>query len=501
MSEPATALEMFDHRVATDPEAVFLVTPDGVERSYETVAANVDALASSLADRRVEPGEAVLLHLWNEPAWVIATLACWRLGAVVVCCGGQSPPAEAARRAVLTGARVFIVADDLDGTGPGAVRVDSEGVTGERSSGAPESAPLEAVAAVFFTSGTTGEPKPVRLTHDAIAAGARSTAGAYSRHAEFRPRTADADTAPAVTFNPFGHAAPLGRVVFRVYVGRPVVLVRRFDVDTMRTLAARYRFDTLQLTPAMIHALAYADDDIDLPALRYVTAGTAPLPEKTRDAFEDRYGAPVLSAYGSTEGTVTALERLDDVKAGRRGPGSVGRVSDRTPFRIVDDDDNDVEVGETGELLGRARPESGVPVDLDGWHHTGDLAHLDADEILYIDGRKDDRLIVGGFNVEPAQVEAVIRRHPAVRDVVVVGVEDDRLGDRPVAGIVAASVEVPVDEVVALCRSGLEAYKVPRDWFELDELPLTANGKLDRRRAAEIAGDALSARTRTGEAT
>ena len=109
--------------------------------------------------------------------------------------------------------------------------------------------------------------------------------------------------------------AGLGRMIFRLYVGRSILLVPKFDIGVMRDLAARYPLDTLQLTPAMVHALAYAADDISLGSLRYITSGTAPLPAATREAFEQRYGVPVLQAYGSTEGGITALERYDDAVA------------------------------------------------------------------------------------------------------------------------------------------------------------------------------------------
>jgi long-chain acyl-CoA synthetase len=489
-SEPRTALEMFDRRLAADAESVFVVTPDGRERTYGEVDEAVGRLADVLAEVGVVPEDAVLLHLWNDPAWVVATLACWRLGAAIVACGGQSPSVEAKRRAEQLEVNVAVTADDLEPLRDlASIVIDRDGgASWVASSVALPSGPKpHDLAAVFFTSGTTGEPKPVRLSHEAVAAAPRTTTAAYSRSASFRPRTAAA-TAPAVSFNPFGHRATLGRVVFRMYVGRPVVLVRKFDVATLQTLARRYAFDTLQLTPATIHALAYTELEVELGSLRYVTSGTAPLPIATRDAFEQRYGVPVLVAYGSTEGSVTALERYDDVAAGRRGPGSVGRVTEGTEFRIVDADGNDVAPGEVGELVGRPRPDAALTVDVDGWHHTGDLARVDEHGILSITGRLGDVMIVGGFNVMPAQIEDLLRTHPAVRDAIVVPIPDDRLGDMPVAGIVWAGAPIDTDELAAHCRPSIEPFKVPRRWFVLDEIPLTAAGKPDRRAAEALAG-------------
>ena len=300
--------------------------------------------------------------------------------------------------------------------------------------------------------------------------------------------------------------AGLGRMIFRIYVGRTLLLVPKFDVAVMGALAERYPLDTLQLTPAMVHALAFTDADVKLGSLRYVTSGTAPLPIATRDVFERRYGVPVLQAYGSTEGGVTALERYEDAVAGRRGPGSVGRVAADCPLRIVDGDGHDLPAGADGEILGRpdraasaryltSSGQEPVPVDADGWYHTGDVGHLDEYGILYITGRLKEMMIVGGFNVYPAEVEDALRASPLVRDAVVVPVPDDRLGEVPIAGIVWSDPADPGATFARLageCRQRLEAYKVPRQWFALERLPLTPNGKLDRRRAAEL-GSAATA--------
>jgi acyl-CoA synthetase (AMP-forming)/AMP-acid ligase II len=203
---------------------------------------------------------------------------------------------------------------------------------------------------------------------------------------------------------------------------------------------------------------------------------------------------------------VTALERYDDALAGLRGPGSVGRVPSNMPFRIVDPDGDDVAQGLEGELIGRvdqqhspyltSSGEDAVPVDADGWYHTGDIGRLDEHGILYITGRIKEMMIVGGFNVYPGEVEDALRRSRLVRDAVVVPKPDDRLGAIPVAGIVWEDPSAAGDwcaQLAAECREMIEAYKIPRQWFTLDALPLTPNGKLDRLRASELAGGALGA--------
>jgi long-chain acyl-CoA synthetase len=354
---------------------------------------------------------------------------------------------------------------------------------------------------VLFTSGTTGEPKAIWRPHAELANAPRVTAGAYAKTANFRPRTAPDAIAPAPSFSPFGHASALGRLVFRIYVGRKLLIIPKFNIDAMEQVANNYAIDTLHLTPAMIHELAFTERDIRFRALKYVNSGSAPLPITTRDRFEQRYNAPVLQAYGATEGAITALEHYDDVVAGRRGPGSVGRIPKDMPHRIVDGDGNDVPAGEQGELLGKLRTVAGASpnpsVDAEGWFHTGDLARIDEHGILYICGRIKEMMIVGGFNVYPGEVEEAFRRFPEVREIVVVPLPDPRLGELPVAGIVweddppACDHELIWARIAKEARETLEPYKVPRRWFPLADIPRNANGKVDRRAAIAIASEAL----------
>ena len=202
----------------------------------------------------------------------------------------------------------------------------------------------------------------------------------------------------------------------------------------------------------------------------------------------------VMQAYGMSEVGAVAQERYDDVVAGRRGPGSVGRIAVGVEVRIRHLD-ADRPAGE-GEILVRTDEASTeflggapVPVDRDGWFATGDVGRLD-DGILYLTGRVQEKIIVGGFNVYPAEVEDAVRRSPLVRDAVVVARPDERLGEQPVAGIVWEGEPAP-EALVAELRGHLAPYKVPRALFRLEAVPLTPRDKVDRRRAAELARAAL----------
>jgi acyl-CoA synthetase (AMP-forming)/AMP-acid ligase II len=509
---PSSLLDIALRRARHDPTTPFVLAIDDHEPyairtiTYGQMLTRAIVLARALADAGVARGDRVGCYLPNAPSWVTASLAVWMHGGTVAAAGTLLPGTEAATLFALADAKTVVTTTDapaLDGDYD-IVRVDPDGVfvdpiepgAGERTEHETLVPPdPAALALAIFTSGTTGRPKGITHTHADIVAAARRVAAAYARTDDYRPDPAPAHLPPGVVFNPFGHMAGYSRLAFRMWIGRPTVIVPKFTVAAARALLASFDMDSLQLTPAMVHMLATADDSLDLRGVKYVTSGTAPLSIATRERFESRYGVPVMQAYGLTEVGAVAQERYDDVMAGRRGPGSVGRIAAGVDVRIRHLDD-DRPAGE-GEILVRTDEASEefiggqrVPVDAQGWFATGDVGRID-DGILYITGRVQEKIIVGGFNVYPAEVEDVARRSALVRDAIVVAVPDERLGELPVAGIVWAGAPA-ADALVAEMREQLAAYKVPRAFFAIDAVPLTPREKVDRRRAAELARAALA---------
>jgi acyl-CoA synthetase (AMP-forming)/AMP-acid ligase II len=454
-------------------------------------------LAAALSGAGVRPGDRVACYLSNSPAWVVSSLAVWMTEAAVAAVGTLLPGPEASALFALAGASVAVVTPDADALDSAlmVLKVDETGQHSTTRSGEIPQAALpdtESLAVAIFTSGTTGQPKGITHTHSDIVASAHRVAAGYARNSGYRPEPAPAHLAPGVVFNPFGHMAGYSRLAFRMWIGRPTVIIPRFTVAACKALLAEFEMDTLQLTPTMIHMLATTDEELDLSGIKYATSGTAPLTVATSELFEARYGVPVMQAYGMSEVGAVAQERYDDVIAGRRGPGSVGRLAAGVEVRHLDDDRP---AGE-GEILVRTDEVSRefiggapVPIDDEGWFATGDVGRVD-DEILYITGRVQEKIIVGGFNVYPAEVEDIARRSPLVTDAVLVGLPDERLGELPVAGIVWAGAPDP-DALLAELRDNLAGYKVPRSVFPLDAVPLTARDKVDRRRALELARAAV----------
>jgi acyl-CoA synthetase (AMP-forming)/AMP-acid ligase II len=486
--EPVTVSEMFNRRLAADPDAPFVRDLSGDPLTYGDVARSVHQLGDELDRVDVAPHGVVGVYLLNQPQWVVASFAAWDRGLTVAAVNRLMPVDTARTLLELTAAaRVLVV--------PGEPAADDLGVPAmpiglDRSAGGTAPKPLtvpapDDAAAILFTSGTTGLPKAFSWTHRRIGDEARNQAGSYARHPGFRDSVAPPTVAPIVSFTAYGHAALYSSMALSLWTGRQLVLVPKFSVEGVQQLVGQYDLGALRLNPAALHMLATTDLDIDLSSLRYVYSGTAPLTQKTRALFTERYGVPILQGYGQSETGAISLSQYDDVVSGREPPGSVGRVLDRVELRIADPDDRALPVGSEGEIQVKSRDvampvsDSSLSLTADGFVRTGDVGRVDDDGFLWITGRMIEKMVVGGFNVFPAEIEDVLRRADGVDDAVVVGVPDDRLGECPVAGVVGPGASDP-DALEQHARQYLAAYKVPRAWFELDAVPLTDRGKVDR---------------------
>jgi long-chain acyl-CoA synthetase len=345
----------------------------------------------------------------------------------------------------------------------------------------------------MLTSGSTGKPKGVVLTHGNAWATLRATVSGF--RSDTGPSALGAkDKPPNMIANPLSHTGGIVRLLFALYVGRSVALLKKFDGLVAKRLIDRHGIDHLTISPTMMRLLI---DQLapgeDLGRVRYVSSGTAPLPDALRSEFESRFGIPVLQAYGQTEafGGIT-MESVKDVIAGRRRATSVGKPLPGVELRIVGPAGDEVANGEPGEIVVRTRAAtrgylgagSVSPVDAEGWLRTGDQGRVDADGYLYITGRIKNILICGGFNIVPEEVEAALAEDQSVRDSAVVGVPDARLGEIPVALVETDTSAEQVGERVA---PRLVAYKRPRKVFVVNALPRVASGKVDRPAATRLA--------------
>jgi long-chain acyl-CoA synthetase len=348
----------------------------------------------------------------------------------------------------------------------------------------------DAVAVVLFTSGTTSAPKAVELSHNNLTSYVTGTV-------EFD--SADPADAALICVPPY-HVAGVGAALSNLYAGRKMVYLPNFDAQEWVALINAERVTTATVVPTMLDRIVTVLETggHELPSLRNLAYGGSkvglPL---VRRALELLPHVGFVNAYGLTETSSTiAVLTPDDHRAaqGAADPanikrlGSVGQPVPGIEVQIRGEDGTVLGPGETGELFVRGEQVSGrytgigSVLDENGWFPTKDIAVLDEDGYLFIGGRSDDTIIRGGENIAPAELEEVLVEHPDVRDVAVVGVEDERWGQAIVAVVVPADgVEPDPEELREYVRKSLRGSRTPDRVVFRDELPTTATGKVLRR--------------------
>lgn len=321
--------------------------------------------------------------------------------------------------------------------------------------------PPDGYAAHLLTSGTAGAPQKVSLTVRNLLASAEA--------AQQRLNLLPADRWLASLS--IAHVGGLALVTRAAHIGSAVVLPGRFRVETFLSLALAGSVTHASLVPTMLHRTVDALGDSRSPlALRCILVGgaTAPAPLVERALVR---GLPIALTYGLTEATSQVATAPPSLV--RQKPGTVGSPLPGVRLRLANG----------GEILVAGPTVAPGHADEDGWLHTGDLGRTDQEGHLWITGRASDRIISGGVNVDPREVEAVLRTHPALQDAVVVGIPDPVWGERVVAAVVPQSPsETTLDEVAAWSRRFLSAAQLPRGLRFVKRIPLNTNGKPDRQR-------------------
>jgi len=355
--------------------------------------------------------------------------------------------------------------------------------------------PMPGVAVEMLTSGTTGPPKRVALRSDAIA-----TALLGSKHYEAgRKDTASLRSGIAILSAPLVHVAGIFRTLQCVSDGRRFALMDRFEIGAWLELVERHKPRTVSLVPAALRDVLDANVAPEsLASLRAVVSGTAPLAPADAVAFEEKYGIPVLVSYGATEfaGGVAGWSLDLHRKYAAEKRGSVGRAHPGCELRVVDPESGGpLAPGAIGLLEVRSAQIGNAGADgAEEWVRTTDLAELDGDGFLFIRGRADAAIVRGGFKVMPDEVVRALEKHPSVREAAVVGIDDTRLGQRPVAAVeLVAGVEpVSVDALLAFARDRLARYEVPSELRIVETLPRTPSLKVCQPGVRALFEDSLS---------
>jgi acyl-CoA synthetase (AMP-forming)/AMP-acid ligase II len=461
------------------------------EVSFAELNALANAFARHLGEHGVGPHQRVAMMVSNRPEFVVAVHAISKLGAATVLLSPAWKAREVDHALALT-TPIHAVADgdgvellearlgsmqltDLDGPGHG----ENE----ERSSSwdADGSQDDDAEAVLVFSSGTTGLPKAVRHTHRSIGVATQHWCDALGLTAEDRFQIA----------TPPSHILGLLNLLAAIAAGASVRMHKRFDLEEVLRRIATDRI-TLEMAVAPI-ALAMANhpnlETFDLSSLRYIMWGATPVTEAVAQRVTERTGVRWLPAYGASEVPVIAANPVGDPAVWRLD--SAGLPPNEVELRVVDlDTGASVPSGEIGEIQVRSPSVMAgyLPDDAnqeafdDGWYRTGDVGWLEPEGWVHLTDRSKEMIKVNGFQVAPAELEAVLHSHPAVLDCAVFGLPDERAGEVPVAAVQLAPGEpVSTDELRELVASSLATYKQLRHVVVVDAIPRLPSGKVLRR--------------------
>ncbi len=443
---------------------------DGEAISYSELEQRAGAVAALLTRRGVQPGDRVAIRLPNSPAFVAAYFGALQVGAIVVPLNMLLAAPEVAQRLTAAGAELVLSEEaELEGA--------SASLVADRGADDP--------AVLLFTSGTSGQPKAVVITHGSLREAAANAAAALGLG------TDDVVLGAA----PFAHV--LGQstgLVATFMAGAAVAIVPRFEAERTLELMTETGTTLLVGVPSMAIALCEAARSASaLPPLRLAHLGGAAVPPGLADEVERRFaGASVYEGYGLTElsgiATTTPLGEP-------RKPGSVGRPLGQTELRIVPITDEIGEIELRGPSVAPHYWDGTITTDHDGWLSTGDLGYVDEDGYLFLVDRKNELILRGGYNVYPREVEDVLTAHPDVIEAAVVGVPHASLGEEVAAFVVLRDgAEPDADAMRDYTRAQVAAYKYPRHIVFLDALPKGPTGKILKRALPEALSPERSSR-------
>jgi long-chain acyl-CoA synthetase len=453
-------------------------------------------LAGGLRAAGLEPGDRVVIMMANCPEVGMTYNACWWGGLVVTPLIFLASAPELQHVLTDSGAKAVVTTPEFVSKVAETGVAVSTFVVGEESfsaleSGAPAALTDRAdddLAALLYTGGTTGRSKGVMLSHQNL-----YSVGEFG--CENRKRSGD-EVESLITALPLAHVYGLLLTLIGMFVEQPprTVLQRWFDPGTFLDLAQEHRIEAMSVVPSMLQMmLATPLEERDLSGLQIVLSGGAPLPPAIAAEWERRVPSSiVLEGYGLTEGAgvVTSSSRQ------ARRTASVGRPVVNVEVAILDPGGDELAAGEDGEICVRAAtvmagywnaPEATAATLRDGWLHTGDVGHFDADGFLFVVDRMKDLIIRRGFNVYPRDVEDALMTHPDVTQAAVVGRPDERQGEEIVA-IVAVNPGASVTEadLIDYARERIGRHKYPRAIRVVPAVPLTSVGKTDRKAVRQL---------------
>lgn len=501
-----TLASLTAHAASRHADKSAVVSATGEACSFAELDARVARTAAWLRRQGLQRGDRVTLWAPNDVDWVVAYYGVLRAGLVINPLNFLLSAQEVAFSTADCGAKLLIAgASRIEAVSSLAGQGELRAVTTSAAIASRAETPLSPadmsptdLAAILYTSGTTGHPKGAMLSHGALLLNAALTAQMHARSSR--------DT--AVSALPLPHVYGAAILNAAVLTGMTLIVHAQFKEAAILADIERYRATMLEGVPTMyLYLLAYPQlHDHDLSSLTRCTVGGQTMPLAKMQEVEQRLGCPLIELWGMTE-----LGGLGTTHASLASPklGSIGVALPHMETRIVAAEDGRHELphGEVGELCVRGPlvmsgyfnnpTATAETIDDQGWLHTGDLARKDRDGYVTIVDRKKDMILTGGYNVYPAELERVIATHPAVAMVAVGRVPDVVKGELAKAYVVLrAGNAATAEQIIEHCRGQLAAYKLPRLVQFVADLPKTSTGKVLRRALTSL--DTIDARQPSG---
>jgi long-chain acyl-CoA synthetase len=462
--------------------------------SYQMLDGASAHVAGMLRAKGVEPGDRVGIMLPNVPYFAVVYYGVLRAGGVVVPMNVLLKGREVGFYLRDPQAKVLFAWHDFAEAaekGAGDEGVDCvlvkpgefEQLVGEAEAVTEVADRDESdTAVILYTSGTTGTPKGAELTHANLTRNCEIAASLFDISEE------DVALGALPLFHSFGQTCGLNAAVAR---GACLSLIPRFEASKALEIIQRDEVTVFEGVPTMYSAMLHVEDRSkhDTSTLRVCASGGAAMPGEVLRAFEDAFDCKVLEGYGLSETSPVASFNHPDRE---RKIGSIGTPIEGVEMKVVDEDGDEVPQGEVGEIVIRGHnvmkgywnreDATAEAIDGDGWFHSGDMAKVDEEGYFFIVDRKKDMIIRGGYNVYPREIEEVLYEHPAVREVAVLGVPDDSLGEEVAAAVALKEGEsVGEDELRDFVKEQVAAYKYPRRIWFVDDLPKGPTGKILKR--------------------